>query len=722
MTANQEIRIVAWETTRRCDLACRHCRAAAGSAPAADELTAAEGLRLIESLAALPIRLLILTGGEPMLRADIHVLARAAADAGIRVVMAPCGPLLNNDSAARLKRSGISAVSISLDAATAADHDAFRGVAGAFDTALGGLRCARQAGLSVQINTTVSRLNVTQLPAILSLAEREGAATLDFFFLVPTGRGRALKALQLDAGQIEQTLNWIAETDGTRTVRLKTTCAPQMARIRAQRGLQSIAGTGGCMAGRGFLFVSHVGQVQPCGFLDLACGDVRGFDFDLRALLGASDNLRRLGALDGIGGQCGACEFLQVCGGCRARANAMSGDAMAEEPYCVGSGVSKTASSLPITGTTGAGPAVTRSQPGTATIGAPSHAARIRKIVMALQRGIPIEPRPFAALARSLDTQEAEVLKVADRMLQDGSARRFGAVFDARRLGYRSELCALDIPDEALESMGALVAAHPGVTHAYLRGQPPGQPFFPERSGVAALPNLWFTLATRHEHFDSEMALLQAAAAPGVIRRLPALRRFKIDVIFDADRRETGEQVPVMPAHPTAVIDKATATLTESDRALVRALQGNIHLQPELFSGIASDLGWSTREILERLRTWHQSGILRRMALIVRHQRIGFIANAMCIWPVNPAGVVTAGRRLAAWTAVTHCYERVTSLDWPYNLYAMIHTSDWTATRRLFERISRDADLPPGRMLGSLREFKKTSMRYFVETGKASDA
>jgi radical SAM protein with 4Fe4S-binding SPASM domain len=228
-------------------------------------------------------------------------------------------------------------VSISLDAATATDHDAFRGVPGAFESALRGLRCARHAGLGIQVNCTVTRLNADRLPAILALAEREGAGTMDFFFLVPTGRGRDLRDLQLDAPQVEAALRWIADAGSRSALRVKTTCAPQMARVRSQRGERLPPGspTGGCLAGRGFLFVSHAGIVQPCGFLNLPCGDVRAFDFDLRALLAASQDLRRLGALEGIGGKCGRCAYLRACGGCRARAYETLGDAMGAEPFCV---------------------------------------------------------------------------------------------------------------------------------------------------------------------------------------------------------------------------------------------------------------------------------------------------------------------------------------------------------------------------------------------------
>ncbi len=690
-------RVVAWETTRRCDLACRHCRAAAGPARMEGELTSTEGLRLIEALAALPIQLLILTGGEPMMRPDIHELARAAASAGIRVVMAPCGPRLTDASAAQLRDAGISAVSLSLDAAEAAGHDAFRGVEGAFDATLRGLRCARQAGLAVQINTTVSRLNVAQLPAILDLAEREGVATLDFFFLVPVGRARSLKALQLDAEQVERTLQWISETDGTRRVRMKTTCAPQMARVRAQQGGKRAPGApaGGCMAGRGFLFVSHAGIVQPCGFLDLPCGDVRAFDFDLQALLAAAGDLHRLGALEEIGGKCGTCTFLDLCGGCRARARAMRGDVLGEDPFCAWGDVVPRAQDRP--------------------------PPRKRAIVTAMQQGVPLATRPFAALAGSLGVEEQEVLEVAHHMLEDGSARRFGAVFDARRLGYRSELCALSVAEASLDRVGALVAAHPGVTHCYLRGHPPGLPLFPALPGVDTVPNLWFTLAILHNRFDAGISRLQAEVAPLCIQRFPALRRFKIDVVFDTDLRDAGEHVPGPRTYPEATVTQGMDPLTETDRALVRALQGSVPVQSDFFAPIARALGCSVGMLLERLETWRQSGTLRRMALIVRHRRIGFSANAMCIWPVSRTARVEAGRRLAAWPAVTHCYERVTHAGWPYNLYAMIHTADWPATQSLFECISQDAGLTQGRMLGSLREFKKTSMQYFDETGNGTD-
>lgn len=328
--------VVAWEMTRRCHLHCRHCRASALSDSGANELSFTEGQSLILGLRDLGTRLLILTGGEPMLREDSNRLARFAVDQGLRVVMAPCGPLLNDATVASLIEAGVSTISLSLDAADAERHDAFRGTPGAFDHVLRAMRCARRAGLPVQVNSTVTKLNVETLSDIVDLAEREGAVTVDFFFLVPVGRGTDMKELQLNASQTEQVLRWILKEDERRAIRIKSTCAPQMARIRQCYGCKPDAQghEGGCMAGRGFLFVAHDGNVQPCGFLSMDCGNVREYDFSLKHLLRDAVALQALGERRDLGGACGQCAFLHTCGGCRARAYEMSGDVREEAPFC----------------------------------------------------------------------------------------------------------------------------------------------------------------------------------------------------------------------------------------------------------------------------------------------------------------------------------------------------------------------------------------------------
>jgi DNA-binding Lrp family transcriptional regulator len=346
----------------------------------------------------------------------------------------------------------------------------------------------------------------------------------------------------------------------------------------------------------------------------------------------------------------------------------------------------------------------------------------LRDIVVALQRGIPLEPRPFAALGRDLGISEEAVLDVARRLLADGIARRFGAVFDARRLGYRSELCALEVPADRIAAAGAAAAAHPGVTHGYLRGVPPDQPPFADVPGLALLPNVWFTLAVPYAGFEDEVARLQESVSPASLLRFPALRRFKIDVVFDPDQRDAGESVPGAPTDPSCADDDgAVEAFSPEERALVRLLQGHLPVGGDVFERAAADASWPADALLDRLRAWRRSGTLRRIALVMRHQRMGFVANAMCVWRVDGVRAIEAGRRLAASPAVTHCYERVTREGWPFNLYAMIHRADWTTARELFERLGSDIGRPPGLMLGSLREFKKTSMRYFENDPTAAE-
>jgi radical SAM protein with 4Fe4S-binding SPASM domain len=256
------------------------------------------------------------------------------------MVMAPNGTLLTEARARAAKEAGIARVSISLDGATAASHDRFRRVAGAFQGALAGIEAARKVGLEFQINTTITPDNLAEMPAIHDLAKRLGAAAHHVFLLVPTGRGAGLQGL--GATEYEQTLNWFYEQRSP-AMHLKATCAPHYYRILRQRakaegvsvtfeshGLEAV--TRGCLGGVGFAFVSHVGQVQPCGYLELAAGSIKAQPF--REIWEKSKLFLELRDFQGYRGKCGRCEYLRVCGGCRARAYAASGDYLAEEPLC----------------------------------------------------------------------------------------------------------------------------------------------------------------------------------------------------------------------------------------------------------------------------------------------------------------------------------------------------------------------------------------------------
>ena len=337
------LRLVAWETTRNCNLNCIHCRAAATKGPYEGELDSKSAFRLLDQIAAVGRPIVILTGGEPLLRPDIFDIARYGTDKGLRMVMAINGTLITPKNARRMVDSGIQRISISLDGATREDHDRFRAVTGAFDGALDGIRHAKTAGLEFQINTTVTRDNLDAIPEIQRLAVELGAVAHHIFLLVPTGRGKYIIDKAISAEEYEETLNWFYDQRGKTPLQLKATCAPHYYRILRQRaradgetvsfeshGLDAV--TRGCLGGTGFCFVSHRGVVQPCGFLNVAAGDVTQTPFD--KIWHQSEVFQRLRDFKQLKGKCGQCGYKRVCGGCRARAFEATGDYMAEEPLC----------------------------------------------------------------------------------------------------------------------------------------------------------------------------------------------------------------------------------------------------------------------------------------------------------------------------------------------------------------------------------------------------
>ncbi len=340
---NANLRLVAWETTRNCNLACVHCRASATTGPHTGELNTDEAFRLLDQIADVGRAIVILTGGEPLLRKDIFEVAAYGSRKGLRMVMAPNGTLLTEEVAHRLVDCGIKRVSISLDGATAKVHDRFRKVEGAFEGALRGVEMARRAGLDFQINTTITKTNLDQIPAIHQLAARLGAVAHHIFLLVPTGRGKYIVDSAIDAAEYEQTLNWFYDQRDKTSMELKATCAPHYYRILRQRarkegktvsfkthGLDAV--TRGCLGGIGFCFVSHRGDVQPCGFLSVNCGNVRQRSF--ADIWRNAEVFATLRDYDKLKGKCGICEYKQVCGGCRARAFEATGDFLSEEPLC----------------------------------------------------------------------------------------------------------------------------------------------------------------------------------------------------------------------------------------------------------------------------------------------------------------------------------------------------------------------------------------------------
>lgn len=337
------LRVVAWEVTRTCNLSCIHCRATSLDKPYEGELHTDEAFNLMDNIAKVGSPIVILTGGEPLLRPDIFDIASYGTDKGFRMTMAVNGTLVTTEVAKKMKESGIKRVSISIDGETAESHDAFRNISGAFNGAMKGIEILKAEGIPLQINTTITSLNIHELEGIHKLAISLGVNAHHIFLLVPTGRGKNLADQSLPPSDYERALHWFYEQRGNSPLQLKATCAPHYYRILRQRakevgnqvtfethGLDAV--TRGCLGGIGFCFISHIGTVQPCGYLEIDCGNIRSILF--AEIWEKSEVFRKLRDPSLYQGKCGHCEFLHVCGGCRARAYEATGNYLAEEPLC----------------------------------------------------------------------------------------------------------------------------------------------------------------------------------------------------------------------------------------------------------------------------------------------------------------------------------------------------------------------------------------------------
>lgn len=357
--------LVIWESTQACPLSCRHCRAEAQPLRNPNELTTSEATTLMEQVASFgnPAPLFIITGGDPFSRPDLNELIRAGAAAGLGMAVSPSGtPTLTRENLAALHDSGARAISLSLDGSTPELHDSFRRVAGVFDRTIQGWKYAREVGLRVQINTTITRSNLTDLPNIVRIVHELGAMTWSAFMLVPVGRGVDLG--QLTPAEVEDVLNFVYDA-GT-YIPAKTTEAPHFRRVMLQRrtledvGIDHVSALGlgplyeqlradldritegaavrvrrpplDINAGKGFVFISHVGEVYPSGFMPLSAGNVR--DRSITEIYRTDELLTGLRDSDRLGGKCGSCEFRSLCGGSRSRAYGLTGDAYAAEPWC----------------------------------------------------------------------------------------------------------------------------------------------------------------------------------------------------------------------------------------------------------------------------------------------------------------------------------------------------------------------------------------------------
>lgn len=351
---------VVWEVTRACALNCVHCRAVAQPKRHPDELTTEEGYRLLDQVKEFGDPIFIFTGGDPMMRRDLFDLIRYAAhEKGLRTSLTPSATaLVTRERLARAQEAGILRVALSLDGPNAEVHDAFRGFSGSFQRTIEILEDVNAIDLSLQINTTVCRYNLPLLEQMPDLVSRFKAVQWSVFFLVPTGRGKAED--MISPQEHERVLNWLYDLSQRAPFDIKSTAAPHYRRVviqreRARRRIAkdsdrpvthiALAGAGfnyedglnrpvqGVNDGKGFVFISHVGEVCPSGFLPLVAGNVR--EQPLPDIYRHAPLFRELRDPKLLRGKCGECEFREVCGGSRARAYAVTGDYLASEPYCV---------------------------------------------------------------------------------------------------------------------------------------------------------------------------------------------------------------------------------------------------------------------------------------------------------------------------------------------------------------------------------------------------
>jgi len=351
------LRMLFWETTVRCNLACAHCRRLESNEAGIADLSPAQAELLVDQLAELgrqqgQMPVLVFSGGEPLCRPDLFDLVARARQCGIIAALATNGTMIDGPLAQRIHDSTIARVSVSLDGATAEVHDKMRQIPGAFDQALQGIRRLREHGVLFQINMTLTKQNAGQLQEVYDLARSLGAVAVHLFMLVPVGCGEVLAETDmLTPPQYEQIMREICTLEARGELQIKVTCGPHYERIKRElriaarsvpvraseetpHGVTTNAHppSKGCLAGLGVLFVSHRGDVYPCGYLPVNCGNVP--QSTLLEVWEGSPDLARMRDAGALEGKCGLCGYKQVCGGCRGRAYAASGNYMAEEPFC----------------------------------------------------------------------------------------------------------------------------------------------------------------------------------------------------------------------------------------------------------------------------------------------------------------------------------------------------------------------------------------------------
>lgn len=316
-----------------------------------------------------------------------------------------------------------------------------------------------------------------------------------------------------------------------------------------------------------------------------------------------------------------------------------------------------------------------------------------RKLMGLLQRNFPLVREPFRELAGKLGMDESELIERIDNLKYEGVVRQISPVMDARRLGYQSTLVAMKVNEPRLSRARYVIEQHPGVSHGY------------EREHEL---NVWFTLSVPPEgHLDDEVRKIAERIGTGTLFSLPALKLFKIGAYFNTGEHETG--VSQTSAELPRAVD-----LSAPDRSVINVLQRDLPLTPSPFESIAGEAQMAPEDFLAQCRSLVERGAIRRYGAAINHRRAGFHANAMTCWLTPAETVEAAGRELAALREVSHCYERLTNPDWPYNLFAMLHGETRGACETIVREVSNRLGLKEYIMLYSTREFKKTRIRYAV--------
>ncbi len=333
--------IISWNITRRCNLRCSHCYLPAyeeGETPAtthSPELTTEEALKVIDQIAVVnPEAMLILSGGEPLLREDLYELAGYASSRGMMVVLGTNGLLIDDDVVCKLKQSGVTGVSISLDSVDPEIHDSMRSLPGSWKSAENAIKTCHQHGLAVQVNTTTTQNNYKEIPELIEFSKTLGAKVFSPFFLVCTGRGE--EVTDITPEQYEEILSFVVESQGKHDgIMIRTRCAPTFRRILYQKNPDSPLlklDTGRCLAGIHYCRITPEGDVTPCPYMPLPAGNIKEQSFeDIWRNSAEFVSLRT----PSLKGKCGACEFQRICVGCRARAFAFHEDCMDEDPWCI---------------------------------------------------------------------------------------------------------------------------------------------------------------------------------------------------------------------------------------------------------------------------------------------------------------------------------------------------------------------------------------------------